>query len=429
MLACAFDGCRSLRPYAARPYAEPAQQFFSFKYGFCETHRLNCTSRRQLHHVVFPWTEFEHIPKQGARVADLYAGHPLSGMSPYKRGMLLQGLCKRVLTSTYPHLQLEEPVTGTCVNGRRRSTQQASWDWTLGGRKVECKSCRLSWVAHLNTWCVRFASVKFAEPDSRSHALFDDLYLVVDTPDSVHILKHDLRTGLTRHGAATSACGHSIKVIGSTGTSDWRSAWNIISHKLCEAKGSCEKVEKILLTDPRLLSAVCKEEEDSACRLYGCDPLSDLSPSARGIFLEQVGFEIDQKLNPTSTFIRQGERLPVDWIRGSVRVELKHARLVRMKAGLWRCCFSNIKCAADGLREANAFDELWLALYSPLGIDFFRSCGHLRYTSVGARGKALGNDLDLRRAPGQATEVGEALRTFHRQLEQAGCCFKASIRW
>ena len=389
---------------------------------------LTCLSRRQLHHVVFPWTQFKHILQHARRVPDLYAGHPLSGMSPHKRAILLQDLCKSMLTKAHPHLQVEEPELGTRVNGKRRSPQQASWDWTLGGRKVECKSCRLSWLASRKTWCITFQAVKRAEPGIRTHASFDDLYLVVDKPDAVHILKHDLRTGLSRCGKATAVLGHRIHVRGSRDICEWRSAWSTILQKLCEGRGSCEAIEEIPLTDPRLLSAVCKTEEDSAYRRHDCDPLSDLSPSARGKIVEQMGFEIDQKLNPTSTFVRPESRDPVDWIRDSVRVELKHSKVVKIKAGSWRCCFRNIKCAADEVRQTNAFDELWLALYSPLGIVFFRSCGQLRYTSVGVRGPALGNDLDLR-VSGHDTEICEAMCAFRRQLEQAGCHFTASVRW
>ena len=184
----------------------------------CELHGLKCMSRRQVHHVVFPWARFKHIIQHPSTVPDLYAGHPLSGMSPHKRAILLQGLCKSVLSNDYPHLQVEEPVLGTCWNGKRRSPQQASWDWTLGGRKVECKSCRLSGVASSKAWCITFQGVKIAEPGIRTHALFDDLYLVVDKPEAVHILKHDLRTGLSRHGAATAARGHRISVRGKEGT-------------------------------------------------------------------------------------------------------------------------------------------------------------------------------------------------------------------
>ena len=393
-------------------------------------HGLKCLSRRQVHHVLFPWVQFKHILQHDPTVPDLYAGHPLSGMSPHKRGLLLQGLCKRVLSKAYPHLQVEEPVPGTCVSGRRRSPQQASWDWTLGGRKVECKSCRLLWAAaSLNTWYIKFDGVKLAEPGIRADALFDDLYLVIDKPDAVHILKHDLRTGLSRQGvAATAVRGHKIVVRGKQGTFDWRSAWNTMLQKLCEERGLCETIEEIPLTDPRLVSALRPAKEDSVNRRNHCDPLSDLSPSARGKHVEQMGFEIDQRLNPASVFVRQGKVDRVDWIRDSVRVELKHSRIVKMKRGSWRCCFSGIKCAAAGVRQANAFDELWLALYSPLGIDFFRSCGHLRYTSVGVRGPPLGNDLDLR-VPPHHTDVVAALCAFRRQLEQAGCDFAASVRW
>eukprot|EP00439_Symbiodinium_sp_Y106_P063774 s375_g9.t3 len=355
---------------------------------------------------------------------------PLPSPGSELRGELRSpgGLCKSVLMNLHPNLQVEEPVLGTCVNGKRRSPQQASWDWTMGDRKVECKSCRLSWQVSTQTWCINFVAVKLAEPGIRTHALFDDLYLVVDRPDAVHILKHDLRTGLSRSGAATAVRGHRIVVRGSRDVREWRSAWSTILQKLCEGRGGCETIEEIPLTDPRLLSAVCKAKEDSVYRRHGCDPLSDLSPCARGKYVEQMGFEIDQKLNSTSTFVRPRSLDPVDWIRDSVRVELKHAKMVKMKAPLWRCCFSNIKCAADEVRQTNAFDELWLALYSPLGIDFFGSCGQLRYTSVGVRGPALGRDLDLR-VSSRHKDVFEALCAFRRQLEQAGCHFTASVRW
>ena len=379
-------------------------------------------SRRQVHHVMFPEEEFEHLLQDVGRATDLYAGHPLSGMSPHKRGMFLKGLCKSVLTNAYPNLHLEEPVLGTSVNGRRRSEQQALWDWTLGGRKVQCKTARLRWVASAQTWSVTFGAVKFTEAGARKNAPFDDLYLMLDAPEVVHILKHDLHTGVARDGKLTAARGHKIAVRGKTGTIDWRPAFESILQKLCVESGQCETIDHIFLTDRRLQAGLGQED------MYSRVPLSHLTPALRAKRIETMGFEIDQKLHPASTVIRQGHTSPVDWIRDCVRVELKHGRLVRTKSGTWRCAFSNIKCAMTGVRETHAFDELWLALYSPIGIDFFQSSGHLRYSSVGVRGAPLGNDLVLS-IPGRGIEICQALCIFRRQLEQAGCHCLASVAW
>ncbi|CAE7894339.1 unnamed protein product, partial [Symbiodinium microadriaticum] len=421
MLTCRFATCRTLRLFAEPPRVSAV----GFKQVPSLIRSRKCMSGCQVQHVVFPREEFQHILQDVGRVAAVYAGHPLSGMSPCKRGMFLKGLCKSVLTSASPHLQLEEPVPGTSVNGQRRSEQQASWDWTLGGRKVQCKTARLVWLATDRTWSVNFGAVKFAEAGTRTNASFDDLYLVLDAPDSVHILKHDLRTGVVRSGKQTAARGHRIVVRGKMGTVDWRPACETILQKLCVENGQCETIEQVFLADRRLQAGLCQAEEED---LYQRAPLSHATPSFRAKQIETMGFEIDQKLNPASTVIRQGHASPFGWIRDSVRVELKHGRLVKTKDGRWRCSFSNIQCAKEGVRETNAFDELWLALYSPVGIDFFQTSGQLRYSSVGVRGVPMGNDIVLT-VPGRGIELLEALCTFRRQLEQAGCHFAASVPW
>ena len=381
--------------------------------------------RRRLQHLGFPAAEFNHIFANTGKVCELYAGHPLSGLSPHKRGMLLQDLCKTVLVSAHPDLQLEEPVSGRCVNGQRRAPQQALWDWTLGGRKVECKSCRLSWTPARNTWSAQFEGAKFPLSGIRAQAVFDDLYLVVDTPDSVQILKHDLRTGVCMAGKKTSFRGHTIVVRGQAGAADWRHAWASILRKLCAGRGQCEVIEDIPWSDQRLQPIACLAVEDET---YHRDPLRQMTPALRGQRIEQMGFEIDKKLNPRSTFHKTQANFQHDWVRDGLRVELKHTKIAQRKVGAWRCHFSNIKCAMDGVRDANVFDELWLAVYSPIGIDFFQSSGRLPYLSVGLRGGALGHDLEFR-SPVHETELGVALCSIRRQLEQAGCCRMASVRW
>ncbi|CAE7030763.1 unnamed protein product [Symbiodinium natans] len=391
---------------------------------------LRFGGRRELQQLVFPAADFRHILDDAGKVCDLYAGHPLSGLSPHKRGLLLQNLCKTVLASAHPHLQLEEPVSGRCVNGQRRTAQQALWDWTLGGRKAECKSCRLGWMASNHVWAINVSAVKLPLPGVRTLVPFDDLYLVVDTPDVIHILKHDLRTGVSTAGSETAVRGQKICVSGGRGAAHWRDARTAILRKLCAGRGQCEMIAEIPVSDipesdQSLQAALSQEEKD---KMYQGIPLSRMTPSLRALRIEQIGCEIDRKLNPRCSIFRQAGGDPqVDWLRDDVRVELKHTKAVQMKSGSWRVCFSKIKCAVDGLRETKAFDELWLAVYSPLGIDFFKSNGDLPYTSVGVR-EAFGNDLDIR-SHAHETELRAALCSIRWQLERMGCCLTASVRW
>ena len=378
---------------------------------------------RHLHHAVFPAVEFKHLVEDVGRAYEVYSGHPLSEMSPHKRGLFLQRLCRDVLTDAYPHLPLEEPAPGVCVNGRTRSAQQAPWDWTLGGRKAECKSSRLCWIAHIRTWRVSFASVKLRFPGIREYALFDDLYIVVDKPDSIEILKHDLCTGVSLGGKATAVRGHTISVSGNPGASCWQSAWADISRKLCVGKGRCEVIANIPLWDHRLQMPNCQTN-----MAYQAVPLSQMTPSLRAQRVEQMGYEIDQKLNPGGVFQRQGGRKLADWLRDDVRVELKHGRLVKDARGWWRCSFSNIKCADRELRDATAFDELWLPVYSPIRLDFFQRMGNLQCNSVGIRG-ILGSDFEVRSRSHSRQDVETAVCDIQQQLEKAGCCLVASVPW
>ncbi|CAE7260980.1 unnamed protein product [Symbiodinium sp. CCMP2592] len=125
---------------------------------------------------------------------------------------------------------------------------RTAWDWTLGGRKVECKSSRLSWLPSVSTWFVNFRSVKFQEAGVRTHAPFDDLYLVVDTSDAVHNVKHDLRTAVQRQGKATAAHGHRVMVKNKRNIPINRSACEAILQKLCPFpvdwtdKGRCQSI-------------------------------------------------------------------------------------------------------------------------------------------------------------------------------------------
>ena len=96
-------------------------------------------------------------------------------------------------------------------------------------------------------WTLQFASVKLAYKE-QVEAAFDDLYLIIQSPESLHLVKHDLVTGVSASGKVTEVRGHSIKVHGSVGTHGWEGALNQILKKLCQ-HGSCSVVHEQPFSD------------------------------------------------------------------------------------------------------------------------------------------------------------------------------------
>ena len=89
---------------------------------------------------------FRHILTNTGRTNKAYRGHAgeqLSLLSGKRRGMILEDFCTKKLAQMHPHSTIEEPAPGTCCNGARRSARNAPYDFTLDGRKIECKSSRL----------------------------------------------------------------------------------------------------------------------------------------------------------------------------------------------------------------------------------------------------------------------------------------------
>ena len=208
--------------------------------------RASCSHRPVVERkpVVLRASTFQHLFELGP-TEKVYTNTPLSGLGQTQQGKMLQEWARKVLQEKNPKAEVLDAERGTCRNGRRRGSNMTSCDFLLDGRKVEVKSARMAWSPTEGRWSVNFFGVKLAYGE-RSKPAFDDLYLVIMSPKGLHLIKHDLVTGVSTHGKATAVGGHLIVVRGRTGTDCWTGALKEILWKLCERGGCSVVVEQPL---------------------------------------------------------------------------------------------------------------------------------------------------------------------------------------
>ena len=401
----------------------------------------------QLRKLVLQASAFSHILdlEEGPSTADVF-GHPLWKLSPSRRGTVLQEVTRAVLQRAYPDSQFHDPVPGNFDSGRARHLHQAEWDWTMDGRRVECKSASLSWNRQKCHWRAYFSGVKLAHDGFRQHALFDDLLLVLLSPDSLDIVQHDLRTGVSTAGHRTGPSGFVIEISAACRQLCWKEARKQILAKLCEGQGSCVPVAQVLLSDPCVHSTLQKHLSRYPAMAYGDTPfdslpLSLLSPRLRGLRVQQIALEIDQMLHPHANFSivcegttasgarRSSQNASVDWVRNETRVEVKHGKLnFEYRQKRWKCTFHGIKCAFPGTRSRDLYDELWLVMYSPLGLHFIKHHGQLGLSTTGLLTEVSGHVLQVY-GPSKEEDSTVAAHVVIAKLLRRGCLLLATVWW
>ena len=193
---------------------------------------------RQWRSLVLSASQFLHILEKPDLTSQGYighAGHELSLLSGQRRGRILERFCRKELARLNPNSKIQEPAPGTCCNGARRSMSQAEYDFCIDGRRIECKSAQRSWDNANKHWRAHFHKVKLPWPGFRNQAPFDELYLTLCSPDSLHIIKHDLQSRAYTAGKRTGSSGHVIVVQGARGQKCWQSARSQILDKLLAA--------------------------------------------------------------------------------------------------------------------------------------------------------------------------------------------------
>ena len=361
-------------------------------------------------YVVLPSMRFQHIIDDVGATFAAYESDPLSLVAPARRGRLLESLAKRVLERLHANCYFQDaPQNSACADGQPRGLWRADFDGTFRGRRVEIKSARLSWSSGDRVWRYTFYNVKLAR-DGFVHQPFDELYLLTHAPDGFCLIKHDLSTRVYSSGIRTEIHGHMIRIPGSCDDCSWKEAQKTILHKLL-SEGSCELLSHVSLSDPLIRSMYSQLTSDKLpphYELYKGITWSTLDPCRRGLCVEQIAFEFDQMQNPSSTFLsakgemtaqgyhRSERNAAVDWIRNGVRVEVKHTQMQTYRQAFWRCQWSGIKAPSLGCSHGTYFDELWLAIYSPRGLHFFKHWGwHDNLISQGARSSSQGGVLQI----------------------------------
>ena len=376
--------------------------------------------------LVLKATEFQHFFEEGP-TEKVYANTPLAGLGQYQQGKILQEWAKGVLQKQNPHAEISDPDLGTCCNGRRRGANMAACDFLLGGRRVEIKSSRMAWSTAEGCWSVQFRSIKLPYGE-RTQPAFDDLYLVILSPKGMNLIKHDLVTGLCTCGERTGVSGHMIRVYGSRRTNCWEDACGEILKKLCQ-RGGCSMVHEQPLSDLDF-QEILSERDSPGQRAVAGIPMSSMSRERRGNRIQEIGLALDRRLNPQSAFSFAGgnrgtSNAPADWVRGMRRVELKSSALTFDQSNnLWACRFTCIK--------PDLFDELWLAIYTPVGIHYYRSkyrnsCS-LGFAKSGVGMKINGHQLQVFGSCGELDPL-EAFKTIEAKIASRGYELVGIVEW
>ena len=365
-----------------------------------------CVHHAHRQYVTFEPFQFQHHWEDVGSTVRTYNYHPLAQLEEARRGAVLENWARRMLQDQH---FVEDAVPGTCVDGTKRSLHRAEYDFLCDGRRVEIKSARLLNTNQRKRWHVCFQFSTPGPSTSISSPLaFDDLYLVIFSPKWLHLVKHDMQTGV-------SSRGDYLRVSGKHGS--WEESLDLVLDKLCTA-GACELIGKTDISDVWIADETAKRE-GYARQFYRDKPFSFMGAALRGVRIEQLVREIDQLLHPGIAFSYIDKS--VDWIRGQTRVEMKSSQLqYNSTRQYWLCHFSGIK--------QHCFHELLLAIYSPRGLDIFRHDGSFGLATMGVRTEIKGKCLRIRASQDQPDPL-LALQQIEGKLMANHCDKIASILW
>ena len=418
----AWPSCHVMRHLRCRGAVLNRASVLGLRWGCVATGsiQLPVVERKPL---VLKASEFQHFFEEGP-TEKVYAGTPMSGLGQNQQGKAVQEWARKALQEKNPEAEILDPQLGTCCNGMTRGRNMALYDFLMDGRRVEVKSARMAWSSHYG-WYVRFAGIKLAHAQ-RPECAFDDLYLVILSPDGLHLVKHDLVTGVGTQGESTQVSGHAIRVYGSRGRNCWEDALDEIMEKLCQ-RGGCSMVYEQPFSQLDFNEIATRQLSPGQKAMAG-SPMSSMSSGKRGNRIQEIGLAVDRRLHPHGDFsFAKGScgrsNAPADWVRCADRVELKTCALTFNRSkNRWLCLFQCIK--------PDLFDELWLAICTLTGIHYYRSKrgNSLALCNAGARTKIHGHNLILCGPTGELDPLG-ALNTIQAKMISRGCELVVIVEW
>ena len=401
-----------------------------------------CCSCRQV--LTLTAAEFPMIFEQDfSTTRAAYANDPLFTLHAPWKGRVLQKAILQTLADRFPSVPVEKVLPGMRINGTRRGDNQGEFDFTHGGRRVECRGTTLAWSSELCNWAARWSNIKFNQD------FFDDLYLALHSPGQVDIVLHDGVAGIAESGVKTIHRGNNVNIYGACGTHSAREACQEILQKMLIPPHGCEHIATMCTDSGRIAEMVSQEQLAESYQLsakcYKGIPLAGHSPCSRALRLQDLAFAVDEKLHMESRFRRDvgasevvgtlcrqrrgKHRSSADWWRDSIRVEFKSSKMSWVSGRRhWHAHFSTVKFASQGHPHSAVFDELMLGLYAPFGLYLLQYSGDFGRSSRGVATDHLGHAVVVS-GPRNEKCPRVALEEMLAKLEQSGCRLLAIVKW
>ena len=158
--------------------------------------------------------------------------------------------------------------------------------------------------------------------------------------------------------------------------------------------------------------------------------MRNMSKEKRALRIQAMGRHINQRLSPRSSIrcltelskmsgLNQGAST-ADWLRDGRRIELKSSGLVWDRGQKrWLSLFCGIK--------PDLFDELWLAIRSPLGIHFYKA-ESLETLDLGV-GTGHGAWRKVFYGPNGEADGLKAFQVIEAKMIAKGCQLVAVVEW
>eukprot|EP00933_Yihiella_yeosuensis_P069534 TRINITY_DN7617_c0_g1_i6.p1 TRINITY_DN7617_c0_g1~~TRINITY_DN7617_c0_g1_i6.p1 ORF type:complete len:262 (-),score=15.66 TRINITY_DN7617_c0_g1_i6:177-962(-) len=251
------------------------------------------------------------------------------------------------------------------------------------------------------------------------------LYLMIScllcSPQGGNIYAHDLRLGVALNGKATASRGHTIHFIAPR-LSSWTDALDSILNRLDSPQNSCQQILYIPLA-----GACLRDELQKAlsCGTFYGKPLAAMSGPQRGKVIQDIVLHVDMLINASSCFRpavrgicvdgrpRPQHCAPYDWMRDGRRIECKSAKLLHVsRSQHWSFIFQNVKLCS--------FDELLLALYTPVGIYIYRHDLKLGLSTTGVVLQSAGHNIVIS-SRSNTLDWKTALHYILAKLDSSGC--------
>ena len=154
---------------------------------------------------------------------------------------------------------------------------------------------------------------------------------------------------------------------------------------------------------------------------YMDDPLSGMSPYRRGQLLKLLGWKLFEESKPACKLEVPDKGAGWDFTISGRKVKFRSSQLAFEKCReRWCVRFRSIKLAYPGARDAALFDDLYLLIYSPAGIDLLQHDLKTGLSTDGIRTIHRGHIIHVNGQAGKSWR--EALAQILDKLTLVGSC-------